>query len=292
MKKIFALGFFDGVHLGHQVLLRACREMAREQDAMPCAITFQAHPQALFTENPPKLLSTQEDRIRLMEAYGIQWVRTYPVVREVMSMAWDAFLEELLKLGAAGFVCGSDFRFGWQGQGNADCLKAFCRDRGLSCRIIGQQTLKGIRVSSTHIRKLLEQGDMEEALDFLGHPHILTGVVQRGKQLGRTMGIPTANLPIPENVACPKFGVYACKAQVEDREFLAVTNVGMQPTVNGNTVTVEPWLLDFSGDLYGKRLTLSFYRFLRGERKFDCVEALAEEIRKNAEQTRKFFEKS
>ena len=292
MKKILALGFFDGVHLGHQALLEACCRMAKDQEATPCAITFQAHPQALFTPDAPKLINSQADRIRLMRGYGIGPVVVYPVTEAVMSMAWDAFLEELVAMDTAGFVCGSDFRFGCQGLGDSEKLKSFCRDRGLSCEVIGQQMLSGIRISSTHIRSLLEQGQMEQAVAFLGHPHILSGIVQPGKQLGRTLGIPTANLHLPEDVVTPKFGVYACKAKVNGETCLAVTNVGMRPTVSGNTVTVEPWLLDFSGDLYGQELTLEFYSFLRPERKFESLEVLAEEIRKNAAQTRKIFEKS
>ena len=292
MKRIVALGFFDGVHLGHQALLEACCRMAKDQGAIPCAITFGAHPQALFTANPPKLINHEQDRIRLMEQYGIEAVTVYPVTEAVMSMAWDVFLEELVARETAGFVCGSDFRFGCRGLGDSEKLKGFCRDRGLSCQIIDQQMLSGIRISSTHIRSLLEQGQMEQAAAFLGHPHVLSGTVQPGKQLGRTLGIPTANLSLPENVVCPKFGVYACRARTQGKSYLAVTNVGMRPTVSGNTVTVEPWLLDFSGDLYGKELTLEFYSFLRPERKFESLEVLAEEIRKNAAQTRKFFEKS
>ena len=141
-----------------------------------------------------------------------------------------------------------------------------------------------------YIRTLLEEGHMEEAAKFLGHPHVLTGTVVTGRKLGRTLGIPTANISIPEGVVQLPFGVYACTALAEGREYLAVTNIGNRPTVGGHRITVEPWLLDFEGDLYGKGLTLSFYRFLRPEQKFPSLDALKEEIQKNAAQTRKFFE--
>ena len=150
--------------------------------------------------------------------------------------------------------------------------------------------MDGTTVSSTHIRALLEQGSIEQANAFLGHPHILSGTVVSGRKLGRTLGIPTANISIPEEVVTLPFGVYACKANVEEQEYLAVTNIGNRPTVGGHRVTVEPWLLDFEGDLYGKPLTLSFYSFLRRERKFPSLDALKEEIGKNALQTRKVFE--
>lgn len=292
MNKIFALGFFDGVHLGHQALLKACCEIAKQQGAQPCAITFQRHPQALFSENPPKLINTNDDRQRLLRQYGIEAVFSYPVTEAVMGMHWETFLEELMNAGAIGFVCGSDFRFGNRGEGNAQKLGDFCKARDLVFRVVGDQMLDGLRVSSTHIRLLLEAGEMEQAVRFLGHPHILTGEVVTGRKIGRTIGIPTANLSAAKDVVQLRHGVYACKAAVEGKSFLAVTNVGSRPTVGGHVVTVEPWLLDFKGDLYGKQLTLEFYSFLRPERKFDSLEELREEIRENAQQTREFFQKS
>jgi len=191
--------------------------------------------------------------------------------------------------GAVGFVCGNDFRFGNKGEGNAEKLEGFCRERELSCRVVGDQVLDGLRISSTHIRALLEQGQTEAAVRFLGHPHILTGKVVSGRKIGRTLGIPTANLKLPEDVVHLCHGVYACKAIVGDNTYLAVANVGNRPTVGGHVVTVEPWLLDFKGDLYDKELTLEFHKFLRSEKKFDSLEVLKAAILENAEQTRNFF---
>lgn len=292
MNKIFALGFFDGVHLGHQALLSACCRMARERGAEPWAITFDRHPQALFAAQPPKLINETAQRVALLRSYGMAQVVIYPVTEQTMAKPWEAFLEELIAQGAAGFVCGSDFRFGCRGEGTAQKLQAYCTENGLACAIVEQQTMKGIRISSTHIRALLEAGDMAEANAFLGHHYLLTGQVVEGRGLGRTIGIPTANLQIPENVIVPKYGVYACKAFVDDKEYFAVTNVGTRPTVGGHRVTVEPWLLDFTGDLYGKTITLQFYEFLRPEKKFDSLGQLQAEIQKNALQTREIFEKS
>lgn len=292
MKKIFALGFFDGVHTGHQALLAECCQLARELDAKPCAITFQQHPQSLFSETPPKLINTQHDRMLLLRRYGIGPIFAYPVVKEIMSMPWQAFMDDLLDCDAVGFVCGRDFRFGNKGEGTAEKLEHFCRERDLALRIVEDQILDGVRVSSTHIRELLEEGSMEEAVRFLGHPHILSGTVVSGRHIGRTIGVPTANLRLPEDVLCPKLGVYACRAVVEGEAYPAVTNVGNRPTVGGSHITVEPWILDFHGDLYGKTLTLEFHKFLRPERKFDSLEELQKEIRKNAGQTLEFFEKS
>ena len=291
MKKIIALGFFDGVHLGHQALLGACCRLAQENSAWPEAITFTQHPQSLFSENPPKLINESGSRIHLMKQYGIREVLSYPVTREVMSMHWQEFLDQLVEQEAAGFVCGRDFRFGNRGEGNAEKLQAYCRERNLVCSIVEDQMLDDVRISSTHIRSLLEAGNLEEAIRFMGHPHVLSGQVISGRKLGRTIGVPTANLPLPETVAQLPYGVYACKAVLEERQYLAVTNIGSRPTVGGHQARAEAWLLDFEGDLYGKELVLCFYKFLRPEKKFDSLEKLREEIQKNAGETRNFFEK-
>ena len=195
-------------------------------------------------------------------------------------------MEQLLAAGAAGFVCGDDFRFGHKGEGDTEKLQAFCRERGLPCIIVPEQTLEGVRISSTAIRRLLENGETEKAVAFLGHPHILSGTVIPGKQLGRTIGIPTANLALPEGLVIPKFGVYACKVWVKGETYRAVTNIGSRPTVNGTGITVEPWLLDFDGDLYGKTITLEFHKFLRPEQKFPSLDALKQQISRDAEQVK------
>ena len=288
-KRIFALGFFDGVHLGHQALVAQCVRLADAFQAQAAAITFDRHPLSLFVPEVPALINTNEDRQNLLRQYGIQSVLVKSVTPQTMATPWQVFLEELLAQGAAGFVCGEDFHFGHKGEGDAAKLKAFCEERDLPCTVVGEQTVDGVRVSSTHIRTLLESGETAQAVKFLGHPHVLTGTVVPGQQLGRTIGIPTANLELPEGVLAPKFGVYACLACFDGEKHMAVTNVGMRPTVGGSHITVEPWILDFCGDLYGKTITLEFHAFLRPEKKFDSLEALKAAIEENARQTREYF---
>ena len=170
-------------------------------------------------------------------------------------------------------------------------MQAFAKERGLPCCVVPEQRLDGEKISSTRIRRLIEAGETEYANLLLGHPHILTGTVVPGQQLGRTIGIPTANLQLPPELLTPRFGVYAGMAHVGDKKYMAVTNIGTRPTVEGEGVTVEAWLPDFQGDLYGRELTLEFHKFLRPEEKFESLEALQAEIRKNGEETRKFFGK-
>ena len=289
-KTIYALGFFDGVHLGHQALLAACRDLAAKNNCNAGVITFTNHPDSLVAGDTPRLINTVEDRRLLLLTGGMDYVAELPFDEELMHTHWAAFLGGLVEQGAAGFVCGSDFRFGAGGIGTAKKLEAFCKARELPCAIVPQQMMNGVRVSSTYIRELIAAGEMEKANAFLGHPHLLSGEVIHGRGLGHTIGIPTANVALPENAVCPKLGVYACIATVEGKEYLAVTNVGTRPTVEGTHITVEPWLLDFAGDIYGKRLHLLFFKFLRPERKFDSLAELQAEIQKNAAQTRKFFE--
>ena len=285
---VLALGFFDGVHLGHQALLKACRELADSLGAAAAVLTFDRHPGALVSGEAPALINTAYDRELLLRRYGVDRVILLPFDEQMMQTPWRVFFHRLVEeFGAAGLVCGDDFRFGCRGEGNARLLKTACEELGIPCTVVPEQTVDGVRVSSTHIRGLIEEGRMEEAVRFLGHPHVLSGQVVTGRRLGRTMGIPTANLALQPGIVVPRSGVYACKIG----EHLAVTNVGTRPTVGGSGITVEPWILDFEGDLYGKNLTLEFHAFLRPEQKFDSLEKLQEEIRKNAAQTREFFGK-
>lgn len=288
-KTIYALGFFDGVHLGHRALLNECRRLAREADCLAGAITFGSHPDELVLGRAPVLINTPEDRERLLRR-DMDRVITLPFDEKMHTTPWMDFLELLRRdYDAAGFVCGDDFHFGARGLGNGTLLADYCREAELPWAVVPEQSVHGKRVSSTHIRSLLEQGDMEEADAFLGHPHILTGRVVHGHQLGRKMGIPTANLPLPSGLAVPKFGVYACLVELEGRKYPAVTNIGTRPTVQGQGITVEPWILRYDGDLYDREITLEFFKFLRPEEKFPSLEALQQEIRRNAEQTLRYF---
>jgi len=272
---IFALGFFDGVHLGHQGLLKACRELAKQNHCLAGAVTFAAHPDALVLGNAPALVNTISNRVYLLKQFGMDTVVMLPFDEKMRSMPWGDFIQMLQReFGAAGFVCGHDFRFGHRGEGTAAILREYCNAAGLPCAVVPKQVIDGVTVSSTHIRGLIADGQMAQAVKLLGHPHILSGVVVEGKQLGRTLGFPTANLSWPEGVLIPKFGVYACKVG----DYPAVVNIGTRPTVNGQNVNAECHLLDFAGDLYGKEITVAFYGFIRPEQKFDSLKELKSQI--------------
>ena len=288
---IYALGFFDGVHLGHQALLSGCRTLARQNGCSAGVVTFASHPDTLVRGNTPRLINSPKDREWLLrEKNRMEIVVTLPFDAAMRSMPWENFLDMLrMHYDAAGFVCGEDFRFGHLGAGNAKTLQEYCNRENIPCAVVPDQMVDGVRVSSTYIRQQLETGDMATAVKFLGHPHVLSGTVVHGKALGRKLGIPTANLLLPEGLAIPRFGVYACSCLVEGKRYPAVTNIGTRPTVSGSGITVEPWILDYSGDLYGREITLEFHYFLRPEKKFASLEDLTAEIHRNAEETRNYL---
>ncbi|MCI9156424.1 MAG: riboflavin biosynthesis protein RibF [Lawsonibacter sp.] len=293
-RRVIALGFFDGVHLGHRALLRKVRERAEGLEAVPCAFTFDKSPTAVITGQAVPLLSSVEDRVWLMRQFcGIQEVVVAPF-DAMQRMDWEDFIVRYLvqELGVVHVVAGHDFHFGYMGRGNPERLKAKCAQLGIDCDIIEKVEQDGITISSTYIRNLVAQGEMERAREFLGHPHILTQQVSHGKGIGRSvLGFPTVNLRIPDRVIVPAFGVYATRVWFDGQCQAAVTNVGVRPTVadNDGRVTVEGFILDFDGALYGRQVRMEFYKRLRGERKFSSMDALADEIRNNAEQTRAYF---
>ena len=295
--RVIALGFFDGVHLGHGALLRAVTTAADRLGAVPCAFTFDQHPSAAITGQSVPLLSSVEDRIWLMRHYyGIKEV-IVASFDAMMRMDWEDFITQYLirDLGVVHIVAGHDFHFGYMGKGNPQRLKEKCAQLGIGCDIIGTVTQDGITISSTYIRTLIAQGEMERANQFLGHPHTLTNRVAHGKHIGSSaLGFPTVNLSIPDQVIVPAFGVYATKVHFNGHSFMAVTNVGVRPTIQDNDgrVTVEGFILDFSGDLYGQEVRMEFYKRLRGEQKFPSLQALAQEIGRNAQQTQEYFTNS
>ena len=293
-KTVIALGFFDGVHRGHGALLRKAAERAGELNAAPAVFTFDRSPKEFVTGKPVLLINSNDDRRDIIRrVYGIQRVIFAPFDREMMTMPWQDFITELLvkRYGAVHLVAGHDYRFGHKNEGTVERLREKCRELGLGCDIIPKVELEGITVSSTYIRTLLEQGDVERAALFLGHPHCLSQTVRHGQRLGRTIGIPTVNLAVPAHVLTPERGVYITRAFLPDgRSCPGVTNVGTRPTVtDGDTVSVETYLLGFDGDLYGQTVRLDFYKRLRGEVKFPSLEALRQEILRNVAETEAYF---
>ena len=294
-RRVIALGFFDGVHLGHGGLLREARLRADELGCTASVMTFDRHPSVVITGRPTPLITSRRDREYLMKSlYGIDEVLFIHFSHAMMEMPWEEFIDDCLlrDLNVVHIICGADFRFGHRGEGTAELLRAACVARHIGCDIIAEISVDGVPVHSTMVRDLLLRGEMEEAARFLGHPHCLSGLVISGKRLGRTIGIPTANIAVPPEVLVLPAGVYATRVVFDGQDYAAVTNVGTCPTISDHApLVVEPWILDFTGDLYGKEIRVFFHKKLRDEIKFPSLSALQAEIRRNAGETRAYFAK-
>ena len=294
-ERVIALGFFDGVHLGHAALLRRTVEEAQKRGATPAVFTFDRPPKEVVTGIPCPLIASPEDRRGLMERlFGIRDVLMVPFDDEMRTTAWDDFITDILveRFHAVHVVAGHDHHFGHKNAGTPELLAQKCREMGIGCDIIPKVEVDGITVSSTYIRRLVEMGQMERAGRFLGHPHVLTQEVRHGRRIGHTIGVPTVNLVVLPHVLVPSHGVYVTRVHLPDgTSYPAVTNVGTRPTVNnGLDVTVEPWLLGFDGDLYGQRVRVEFFKHLRDEIRFDSLDALRTQIQKDAAETARYFE--
>ena len=282
-RRVIALGFFDGVHIGHGALLKKTCERAAELGAIPAAMSFDTHPDTLVFGTPTELLNTMDERKQLMQSlYGIEDVIFCHFDKAMMNMDWEAFVEDYLirELHACHLVCGHDYHFGARGFGNAERLTEKCRALGLGCDVIGEVKLDGVTVSSTYLRRLLKEGRMEEAVRFLGHGHIRSGIVQHGDSRGHTLGLPTANLALDASLLVPAFGVYGGWADAgELGRFPAAVNLGVHPTVHELPHPVaEASLLGFDGDLYGRFLRLELLFQVRPERQFSSLQELTAQI--------------
>lgn len=292
-KRAIALGFFDGVHAGHGALLKMTRQRAMEIGATPSVLSFDVHPDTLvFNKDVPLINSAISREEIIKRCYGIDNVVFLHFNQHVMHMPWEEFASSLIsELGVAWVVVGHDFCFGYKGAGTAERLQEYCRAHGVGCDIIPPLRIDGRIVSSTYIRELIADGDIERANLFLGHPHTLSDTVHSGYHLGTNLGAPTINMYFPEGVLVPKHGVYATKVYLEDgASHIAVTNVGVRPTVSSNNrVNVESHLLDYSGNLYGRQARLEFFSYMRGEIKFSSFQELSDQIRRDADSARAYF---
>lgn len=293
-KRVIALGFFDGLHIGHSALMKKTLETGIAENLVPSVITFDAHPLSLISGTAVPLINSPEDRAGLIHrVFGIEDIIFLHFDRATSNMQWDEFIGHLVvEFGALHLVAGHDFRFGNGGKGNSALLAEKCRELEIGCDIIPAVKLDGVTSSSTYIRELISDGDMERANAFLGHPHVLTDVVRYGYKLGRTLGTPTINMCFQEGVLVPAFGVYATKVYLSGgSEYAGVTNVGIRPTVdNSDQITAETHILNYQGNLYGRQVRIEFYSRIRPEIKFADVALLKEQIQKDCETSLRYFE--
>ena len=290
-KTVLAMGFFDGLHMGHAELLQTAKRRARELGAKSAVLTFDSHPDLFVRHEHVRLINSAADRVHIIERFfGISHVFFLHFNEEMMRLSWRSFADDIIKLyNVKHFVVGHDFRFGFRGEGGAALLRDYCRERDIGCDIIPAVKHGGEPISSTRIRALIAAGEIERANELLGHPHLLTGRVRTGYRLGRTLCAPTINMTIPEEVLVSRHGVYAAKAIFDGSEHLAVLNVGNRPTFGGDDITVETNIFDFEGELYGRNVCVEFHSFLRPEEKFSGAAELMHQIELDIQAAREFF---
>ncbi len=292
---VLVLGMFDGVHRGHQALLMRGGELAQEMDFPLCVLSFEPHPlRVIAPEKAPPLLNTLPEKARIMQSFGVDELCITTFNRERADQSPEDFMEEMVATYApVVVVCGFNFTFGKGGKGTGKMLREYGKKHGFRTVIVPEVIVEGATVSSTRIRKVLAAGDIPMVNRLLGTGYTLSGKVENGKQLGRTMGFPTANVHIPRHKALPAFGVYDCWLETADGAYHpAVVNVGRHPTLPEGQVTVEAHVLsDEPIDLYGQRVRLSFMRFQRAEIRFDSKEELQAQIARDVEEARAYFAK-
>jgi len=279
-----AVGNFDGVHRGHQALVAAAVARARASGAVAVVLTFDPHPaRVLRPDAAPDALTTLAQKQELVAGLGIDRLAVLPFDLRLAQLSPEAFAQEVLAqaLGARHVVVGESFRFGLGRQGDARSLAVLGDKLGFTVEVVPPVLHAGRPISSSRVREALRLGDVREARELLGRPHIVDGPVVRGDGRGRTLGIPTANLA-PDDQLLPGRGVYAARCRIASGEWRqAVVNVGERPTFGGGRETLEAHLVDFAGDLYDTRLRLAFHERLRGEQRFDGVAALVARIQED-----------
>ncbi len=291
--RVVAVGFFDGVHIGHAALLNKAKQKALETGTTPAVLSFDTHPDDLVFHQAVRLIGDSENREDLIKRYfGIEEVFFLRFDRDLMNMPWDQFITfSSTKFNIRCYVVGYDFTFGRNGEGTAEKLKCYCQQHGLGCEIIDPVRLDGSIVSSTMIRSLIEQGDIQKANRFLGHPYCLSGTVRNGFHIGRQMHAPTINMSLPAGVVIPRYGVYATKVVLQNGdEYMAATNIGVRPTFSTDErVSVESFLLHFHDNLYGKNVRVDFHGFIRQEKKFEDISSLSAQIQKDINEAETFL---
>ncbi|MEY4541222.1 MAG: hypothetical protein RLZZ306_2979 [Bacteroidota bacterium] len=279
-------GTFDGVHLGHQKIIQRLNEVAKLTDGQSVVISFYPHPRSVISPDNQvvKLLSTLDEKIELLEKSGVNHLLIIPFTREFSELSSEEFIQKILiqAIGTKTLVIGYDHRFGKNREGGFDYLKLNKEKYGFDIEEISRQDIENVAVSSSKIRRALHEGDVPSAEHFLGRNYSLSGIIVKGKQLGRTIGFPTANIQVREIAKLiPSDGVYAVKVYYKNRSFGGMLNIGNRPTVDGTFQTVEVNIFDFDQEIYGENLTVEFLQKIRNEKKFNGLEELKAQIAKD-----------
>ena len=291
---VVTLGNFDGLHLGHQELVRMVIRRAREISGQSMVVTFRPHPlKVLAPEKCPPLISIYEEKIRVFEKLGIDVLVKIPFSLHFAEMSPREFVKGVLcdTLGAKDIFVGFNYRFGKGREGTTQTLKQMGKEFGFNVHEVEQISLNGEVISSTKIRQLLNAGEVEHAARLLGRPYAITGIVIKGDSRGKTLGFPTANIA-PKHIIIPSNGVYTVRILVRDNYYNGIANIGIRPTFNKEVQTLEVHIFDFNEDIYGEEATITFFHRIRDERRFPDSAVLVRQIQKDIAEARSLLSQS
>lgn len=284
-KTIVTIGTFDGVHIGHQKILQKITQVAQEENCESVVLTFFPHPRmVLQQDNSIRLLNTLTEKAGLFEKIGIDHLIIHPFNEEFSQLSAEDFVKQILvdQLNVKKIVIGYDHRFGKNRSADLNDLVEFGKKYNFEVEQISAEEINDNAVSSTKIRNSLLDGDIEIANSYLGYNYNFTGTVVKGKQLGRTIGFPTANISIEEEYKLlPKNGVYIVRTEIEGNRYFGMMNIGTRPTVDGNTQSVEVYILNFNSEIYNSIITVEILQFIRNEQKFGSLDDLKGQIEKD-----------
>ena len=282
-ESVVTIGNFDGLHRGHQVLIKKATEYAKANNLISIVFTFKNHPANYFKPNSVKNIITNDEKVKILKSMGVDYIINIPFDEYMTKISGYEFVKEILldTLGAKKIIVGYDFTFARNKEGNIDLLQELSKRYGFSLEIVNSIKLDDIRISSTYIRKLISDGSLEDAYKYLGRNYKLSGEVIHSKKLGRTIGFPTANISINEDMIVPKVGIYATKVYINGEIYYGATNVGYNPTVNGDKLSIETNILEFNDDIYGNVITIEFLERIRDEKKFNGIEELKMQLQKD-----------
>ncbi|MCR4722318.1 MAG: bifunctional riboflavin kinase/FAD synthetase [Eubacteriales bacterium] len=275
-----ALGYFDGFHIGHMKII----DSVLDSPYAPALITFSQRPVDVISGegNITEKIMSASDKLEFLEDAGIQYLFIYDFSEEMMATSPEDFVREYLVGNNVRYVCaGFNYTFGAQGKGTTDTLKELCATYGIRADICPPVKCDGVPVSSSLIRKSVQEGNVSFAAKLLGRPFYLKGTVVEGRRIGRTIGFPTANTVVEEGLIVPGWGVYYTVTEVHGRKYRSITNIGNNPTVSGETVTIETHILDFGEDIYGETIRVEFMELIRQEKKFASLDELKDQLKKD-----------
>ncbi|MFI3210274.1 MAG: bifunctional riboflavin kinase/FAD synthetase [Peptostreptococcaceae bacterium] len=284
-ESVVTIGNFDGLHLGHLELIKKTSDYAKKNNLNSVVFTFSNHPLNYFKSNHIKNIISNEQKIDIINSLGIDIIINIKFDEFMTKIDKYTFVKDILKesLKAKKIIVGHDFTFAKKKEGNVDTLIELSKEFGFCVEVIDEIKINQKRISSTHIRHLIENGNVNEVKSYLGRNYSLDGIVVHARKLGRTIGFPTANMLFDEKILIPKGGIYASKVFIDDKVYFGATNIGFNPTVNGNKLSIETNIINFNEDIYDKRIKVEFLERIRDEKKFNSLDELKNQLKKDIE---------